>query len=241
MQLFYDPTIQSKAGDDFPAIHHLIAEESWHCAKVLRMKAGENITVADGKGSHYTCKILFVNQKSTQLEILSLVTQRPANYRVHIAVAPVKNTSRFEWFLEKATEIGIDVITPLICHHSEKVTVRTDRLNKIITSAMKQSLGFFHPTLNEPVALKDLLNNCQATGKYFGWCGSGDEPLLSGVCQTETDVTVLIGPEGDFSPEEAMLAKNAGFISISLGEKRLRTETAALAACFAVHFANRSI
>jgi 16S rRNA (uracil1498-N3)-methyltransferase len=241
MNLFYDPTIAYSQAIPLPFLHFLSEEESKHCVKVLRMRAGDMVHLTNGQGYLFSGKLCTLNPGSCEVEITAFTKHEPSGYSIHIAVAPVKNMSRFEWFLEKATEIGIDQITPLICERSEKITVRTDRLNKIITAAMKQSLNVFHPTLNKPASFGKFIEQTTGNGKFIGWCETKDEPLLSQVCLPEKDVVVLIGPEGDFSPEEVEQAKNAGYLPISLGKNRLRTETAALAACMAVHFANGKI
>ena len=241
MNLFYDPTLALDKSGPLPHLHLLADEESKHCTKVLRMRVGETVHITNGKGYLYTGKLCTLNPGACEIEIIKAEKQKPSGYSIHIAVAPVKNMGRFEWFLEKATEIGIAQITPLICDRSEKISVRTDRLNKILTAAMKQSLGVFHPRLNEPVSFGKFIEQTAASGKFIGWCETKDEPLLSKICLPEKDVVVLIGPEGDFTTDEVEQAKNAGYLPISLGKNRLRTETAALAACMAVHFANGKI
>jgi len=236
MNLFYDPLIAG--APPLPCKFILNPTESWHIAKVLRMRAGENLAITDGAGSVYEARLLLVDPKACELNLDRLTKHDTAAYKIHLAVAPVKNMARFEWFLEKASEAGIDEITPLICARSEKISVRTERLNKIITSAMKQSLGIFHPKLNEPATFNDFIENDHVAEKFIGWCENQNEPLLSQVCPPNRKVIVLIGPEGDFTPGEVLEAKKAGYLPISLGKNRLRTETAALAACFVVHFVN---
>ncbi|MBE0661288.1 MAG: 16S rRNA (uracil(1498)-N(3))-methyltransferase [Bacteroidales bacterium] len=241
MNLFYDPTITFSPAIPLPFLHFLNEEESRHCVKVLRMRVGNEVYLTNGQGFLFTGKLCTLNPGSCEIEITALTKHEPADYSIHIAVAPIKNMSRFEWFLEKATEIGINEVTPLICARSEKISVRTDRMNKIITAALKQSLGVFHPILNEPVGYKKFLEKTRESGKYIGWCETKDEPLFTSICLPRKDVVVLIGPEGDFTAEEVVLAKETGYLPISLGNNRLRTETAALAACFAVHFVNGKI
>lgn len=241
MSLFYDPEIAFDSETDFPESFYLNSEESRHCAKVMRMRTGDRVHVANGKGCLFTGNIKSVDQKSCEIEISECKKSEPKGFSLHLAVAPVKNMARFEWFLEKATEIGIDRITPLICSRSEKIHVRSERLKKILVSAMKQSLNLFLPQLNEPVHLSEFIGNNHADAKFIAWCENMDDPLLSKVCPPGKEVIVLIGPEGDFSPEEVSLAKKAAFIPISLGKNRLRTETAALAACFTIHFINKNI
>lgn len=235
MNLFYDTHLTP---DTLHQDFHLNAEESWHCAKVLRMRVGDEIHLTDGKGGRYTGKLKIIDQKACAIEILSALSTAPRDYSIHLAVSPTKNMARFEWFLEKATEAGIDIITPLICTRSEKISVRTERLNKIITTAMKQSLNVFHPHLSEPTSLSEFIRNYNATQQFIAWCETDDDPLLIKAIKPSSDVIVLIGPEGDFTADEVRLAENAGYLPISLGKNRLRTETAALAACFAIHFVN---
>jgi 16S rRNA (uracil1498-N3)-methyltransferase len=241
MQLFYDPEIPYDDSRQLPHEFTLNETESWHCVKVLRMRVGDSIRITDGKGRLIAGRLLSLNVKGCEVEILETTGIEARDYSIHIAVAPTKNMARFEWFLEKATEAGIDQITPLLCDRSEKISVRHHRLNKIITAAMKQSLGVYHPILNKPAGFDEFIRQASGSGRYIGWCETKDEPLLSRICLPEKDIVVLIGPEGDFSQEEVEQAKNAGYLPISLGKNRLRTETAALAACFAVHFANGKI
>ncbi len=241
MQLHYEPELSFTGSESLPFVHTLGREESWHCVKVLRMRAGETIYLTNGRGELFSGALLEPHATGCVIKIVEAITQKPRNYHIHLAVATVKNMTRFEWFLEKATEMGVNEITPLICEHSEKISVRIERLNKIITSSMKQSLQAFHPRLNTPVHFKQLVGGQSATCKVIGWCEGPDAPLISEVVKPGTSVLALIGPEGDFSKEEILLAQKSGFTPISLGKNRLRTETAALAACFAVHFVNRTI
>ena len=160
------------------------------------------------------------------------------NYRLYLAVAPTKNMTRYEWFLEKATEFGIDRITPLICHHSERVHLRHDRLERIIIAAAKQSLSAYVPHLDEPTSFDAFINSCDAQQKFIAYVDDNHQLELKHAVTTGQDVLVLIGPEGDFSPAEIELALKAGFKAVSLGKSRLRTETAALAACMTVTLLN---
>jgi 16S rRNA (uracil1498-N3)-methyltransferase len=239
MNLFYDPNLPG--APPLPCYFILKPDESWHAAKVLRLRPGDGLRITDGKGLLYHARLIKLDTKACEIEIYDVKMYEPPAYSIHLAVAPVKNMARFEWFLEKATEVGINEITPLICARSEKISVRTERLYKIITSAMKQSLGTFHPKLNEPAGFRDVIEQNNASAKFIGWCETRKEPLLREVCPPGRNVLVLIGPEGDFTADEVQAAKNAGFVPISLGKNRLRTETAALAACFIVHFVNGGI
>ena len=232
MHLFYTPDI---AGDNY----QLNEEESRHCIKVLRLTAGDKISLIDGKGGLYTAEILDPHPKRTLLKIVEQQKEySKRNHYLHIAVAPTKNIDRFEWFLEKATEIGIDEITPIICDRSERKEVKTDRLNKIITSAIKQSLKAYHPKLNEPCSFKSFIDQ-PFDEKFIAHCIDEDKKTLNNQIKKHSNYTILIGPEGDFSPSEVDSAVVKGFIPISLGTSRLRTETAALQACFEINFLNR--
>jgi len=235
MNLFYDPQLSYEPSNK---VFYLNAGESMHCAKVLRMRAGDEICITDGRGGLYAGKLISVDPKACAVEILSAQFTPPCNYFIHLAVAPTKNLTRFEWFIEKATEAGVDRITPLVCARSVKASVRTNRLHKVVTAAMKQSLNVFHPRLDEPVAFSDFVARFKATQQFIAWCETDNAPPLIRAIKPSTDVIVLIGPEGDFTQAEVALAENAGYLPISLEKNRLRTETAALAACFAIHFIN---
>jgi len=229
MQLFFIPDI---AGDSVT----LNETESKHAVKVLRMSEGTRVHIVDGKGGFYEAEISDAHPKKCRLSVLKVQKETSRkNYRVHIAIAPTKNNTRFEWFLEKATEIGIDEITPLLTEHSERKAVKTDRLEKILVSAMKQSQKTFLPKLNELISFKDFIQNNSEKEKFIAHCNNGEKPHLKNTLKKEQDLLILIGPEGDFSLEEVAAAKRKGFREISLGNERLRTETAGIVAC---HIAN---
>jgi 16S rRNA (uracil1498-N3)-methyltransferase len=232
MNLFYAPDISSD-------IYSLNEEESRHCRMVLRLREGETVHLTDGKGTLFQAQITDVRAKLVNVAIISRVDgygKRP--YHLHMAVAPTKNIDRFEWFLEKATEIGVDVITPLICEHSERRHLRTDRLEKVITAAVKQSLKAYHPVLNEIVGLKEFLAK-ENPGQLFMAHLDEEKPvLLQKLYRKGSDVTILVGPEGDFSQAEITAAIQSGYKVVSLGESRLRTETAAIAACHTIGLIN---
>ena len=233
MHLFYTPDISSEQ-------YTLSEEESKHAIRVLRLAAGDKVVLVDGKGGFYTAVIADVNPKRTSLKILSQIREYgKRNHYLHIAVAPTKNIERMEWFLEKATEMGIDEITPVICDRSERKEVKIERLNKIITSAVKQSIKAYHPQLNEAISFKKLIDQPFEGQKMIAHCVESDKRSIKDLLQPKESSLVLIGPEGDFSPAEITAAQAAGFQPISLGEARLRTETAALAACFEINFLNR--
>ena len=228
MNLFYAAEINGQFYD-------LDKEESKHIIRVLRKKTGDTIHFTDGKGWFYETIISHIDGRSCTVEILKRYEgndRRP--FKVHIAIAPTKNNDRMEWFLEKATEIGIDEITPIICYHSERKVVKIERLNKVITSAIKQSLKSFHPKLNEQINLKEFLNKEFTGQKFIAYIDKDVTLELSNSLKSEGDILILIGPEGDFRPEEVELAKQKGFVPVSLGKSRLRTETAGVVACHTV-------
>ncbi|HEY8930629.1 MAG TPA: 16S rRNA (uracil(1498)-N(3))-methyltransferase [Mucilaginibacter sp.] len=235
MHLFYtsdiDPTHQQ---------YFLNEEESKHAIRVMRLEKGDEVQLIDGRGGLYTASILDPHPKRTILQINSAVQAfNKRSHYLHIAIAPTKNIERTEWFLEKATEIGIDEISLIICQRSERKEAKTERLNKIITSAIKQSLKAYHPVLNEPVALNKLLSQPFDGQKYIAHCEPGEKLSLRNDLQPNGKYLILIGPEGDFAPAEIEEALKNNFKPITLGESRLRTETAALEACFEVNFLNR--
>jgi len=235
MQLFYTPDIEPNHPQYF-----LNEEESKHCIRVLRLNVGDEVQLIDGRGGLYAAQIKDAHPKRTILQITSVTTGfNKRNHYLHIAIAPTKNIERLEWFLEKATEIGIDEISLIICQRSERKEAKVDRLNKIITSAIKQSLKAYHPVLNEPVPLNQLLSKPFDGQKYIAHCDTGKKVSLRDAIAPNGKYLILIGPEGDFSPKEIDDALQYGFKAITLGESRLRTETAALEACFEVNFLNR--
>ena len=233
MHLFYTPDITLPT-------YTLSEEESKHAIRVLRLQLHDEVILVDGTGGKYTAQITDANPKKTILQIThSQLEFGKRNHYLHIAVAPTKNIERLEWFLEKATELGIDAITPIICDRSERKEVKTERLNKIITSAIKQSIKAYHPLVNEAISFKQFMQQGLAGTGFIAHCMEGEKPLLSKTVKPHEHYTILIGPEGDFTPQELALAQAAGYAGISLGEARLRTETAALAACFEINLLNR--
>ncbi|GAA4334034.1 16S rRNA (uracil(1498)-N(3))-methyltransferase [Mucilaginibacter gynuensis] len=235
MHLFYTPDIAPNAPHYF-----LSEEESKHCVRVLRLNVGDEVQLIDGRGGLYIARIKDAHPKRTILDIISVTTEyNKRNHYLHVAVAPTKNIERLEWFLEKATEVGIDEISLIICQRSERKEAKVDRLNRIITAAIKQSLKAYHPVLNEPVTFNKFLAQPFNGQKFIAHCEPGEKAGLKSILQPQQNYLVLIGPEGDFSPEEIGNALNNDFKAITLGESRLRTETAALEACFEVNFLNR--
>jgi len=213
----------------------LSAEESKHATKVLRKKEGDILNFTDGKGAFYKAEIIVADSRKCRLKVVSTEQkEKQHNYHLHIAIAPTKNMDRFEWFLEKATEIGIDEITPIICTHSERKKIKTERCNRILLSAMKQSLKFHVPKLNEAMSLSDFIKQDYKGTKYIAHCEDGEKKELKRVNKTEKTI-ILIGPEGDFSPKEIELALQNQFKAVSLGTSRLRTETAGIIAAHSIN------
>jgi len=233
MQLFYNPSI-SETEKSFI----FDKEESKHIIKVLRKKENDILFVTNGLGVFFKTEIALASDSKCTVNILSFEKQKPSNYRLHLAVAPTKMNERFEWFLEKATEIGIHEITPLLCEHSERKVINIERFKKIIESAMKQSLHYYIPKLNEPIAYKDFIKKEYCEQKFIAHCEDSDKKILKNELKTNEDVLLLIGPEGDFSVKEIEMALNNNYIPVSLGKTRLRTETAALVACHSIVLLN---
>jgi 16S rRNA (uracil1498-N3)-methyltransferase len=213
----------------------LSAEESKHATKVLRKKEGDILNFTDGKGGFYKAEITLADSRKCRLKIVSSdQKEKQHNYHLHIAIAPTKNMDRFEWFLEKTTEIGIDEITPIICSRSERKVIKTERGNRILLSAMKQSLKHHLPKLNNAVTLKDFLKQDFNGTKYIAHCEDGEKNELKTVSKAEKTL-ILIGPEGDFSPKEIELALKNQCKAVSLGTSRLRTETAGIVAVHTIN------
>jgi len=235
MQLFYTPDISPLDQQYF-----LNEEESQHCTRVLRLTEGTDVQLIDGRGTLYNARIMIANPKKTLLRIISIITEfHKRDHYLHIAIAPTKNIERIEWFLEKSSEIGIDEISLIICQRSERKEVKIERLNKIITSAIKQSVKAYHPVLNEPVSFNKLIAKSFEGQKFLAHCDKGDKADLKTEIIKKGRYLVLIGPEGDFTNVEIDEGLHNGFKAISLGQSRLRTETAGLEACFEVNFLNR--
>jgi len=232
MQIFYAPDISG-------ILYTLNEEESKHCIRVLRLGVGDEITIVDGKGGLFRTRIVLPEPKRCQVEVFETIAEfEKRNHYLHIAIAPTKNIERFEWFLEKATEIGIDEITPLLCEHSERKVVNNERLEKIIVSAMKQSIKAYFPKLNQMVTFKQFIQTQNNGELFIAHCYKKDlSPLKNEINPTHKS-TILIGPEGDFSPNEVDSAILKGYKEISLGSSRLRTETAGIVACHITNLQN---
>ena len=233
MQLFYNANISEN-----DVSFTFDKDESRHISKVLRKTIGDILHITNGQGWLFTAEITMAAQKNCVVSIISKSLQPKRNYNLHLAVAPTKMNDRYEWFLEKATEIGIETITPIICDHSERKIVKIERFEKIIQSAMKQSLQCYLPKLNSPIAFKDFINQDFTDQTFIAHCEETDKKSLKSQLEQKTDCTILIGPEGDFSVKEIEMALQRHFIPVTLGETRLRTETAAIAACHSVAFLN---
>lgn len=230
--IFYAPDILANT--------ELPHEEAQHCIKVLRKKEGDEIFVTDGKGFFYDAEIMQANAKHCIVNILKTIEQPKGwNFNLQIAFAPTKNMDRMEWFAEKATEIGIDCLTPLLCRYSERKEVKPQRIEKILVSAMKQSQKALLPSLDDMLPFCEFVRKEFAGKKFIAHCYPGKKKLLREVYNAGENALILIGPEGDFSEQEVEEAIANGFQPITLGESRLRTETAALVACNTIHVLNQ--
>ena len=240
VHLFYTPEVTPEQ-----LSYQLSEEESKHAVRVLRLNLGDVVFLIDGKGGLFEAEIAEAHPKRTKLQIVSYTQEYGrSSYRLHLAVAPTKSMDRFEWFLEKGTEIGVHEITPLLGDHSERKEIKTDRLNKIVVAAAKQSLKAYVPRINPMVSIDSFLdnleNNQQVVEKGIAHCEKDtNKEFVMQAFKPHGDYLLMIGPEGDFSPREVRLCLSRGFTPISLGESRLRTETAAVLACAEVALLNR--
>ena len=233
MQLFYNSEIKST-----DTTFQFDKEESKHIIKVLRKRGGDVIHITNGKGTLFHSEISLESEKKCEVKIIKIEDFEPKNYHLHIAIAPTKMNDRLEWFLEKATEIGIDEISPIICDHSERKTFKIDRAVKIIQGAMKQSNQFYLPKINEPISFNDFMKKENNSTKFIAHCEEDKKDLFKNSIQPNQNILILIGPEGDFSTKEIALALKNNFIPVSLGNTRLRTETAGIVACHTVALIN---
>jgi 16S rRNA (uracil1498-N3)-methyltransferase len=233
MQLFYNPILQpdeSKFCFD--------KNESRHIIKVLRKEIGDNLLITNGLGCFFEATIVSNNQNKCDVKINSVTVVPRKDYNIHLAVAPTKTNDRYEWFLEKATEIGVDTITPIICSRSERKVIKAERYEKIIQAAAKQSLRAYFPILNPAVRFTEFIKNNTIKERFIAHCLEDQKVHLKDAFSIEKDVLILIGPEGDFTQEEIKMAQESGFKAVSLGDARLRTETAAIAACHTITLCN---
>lgn len=234
MEIFYSDTVLGTS-------LVLTADESQHCVRVLRHREDDVINVVDGEGNMYTCRITGDNPRMVQADILSVECGWNSHpYRLTMAVCPTKNNDRYEWFIEKATEVSVDRICPVIGDRSERKVYKTDRARKIVLSAAKQSLKALFPLVEEPVSVREFIASHNDGARFIACCFEDEAhprvSLAEALSETRPeDVTILIGPEGDFSPEELRAALDAGYIPVHLGQSRLRTETAAVVATVQVY------
>ncbi|MGQ1948011.1 16S rRNA (uracil(1498)-N(3))-methyltransferase [Geofilum sp. OHC36d9] len=231
MQLFYEPEILVNGGVLSP-------EESNHCIRVLRHQAGDVINILNGKGHLFEARITDASPKKCRVEIQAKKDEAAPLYICHIAIAPTKNIDRTEWFMEKSTEIGIEEITPIFCSNSERKVIKPERLEKVIIAATKQSISLWRPILNPAITFSEFVKKPFAGDKFIAHCQEGNTVHLKTAAQKGNNTLILIGPEGDFSEAEIKMALEYGFKPISLGRKRLRTETAALTACHIIRIIN---
>lgn len=211
-------------------------EESHHCTKVLRLKENDRIFIVNGKGMFVAAEITEISEKKTRYQILEVQdSYHKLPYNLTIFIAPTKNINRFEWFLEKATEIGVGEIFPILCEHSERKVIKNDRLNKVIIAAAKQSQKAYFPILHEMKSFSEIMEEFRNTdsGKYIAYCDGGEKLEINEISSVK-NIIIGIGPEGDFSQKEIQSAEKSGFHPLSLGSSRLRTETAAVHACSAI-------
>ena len=236
MRLFYNKDLSQ---DDSRLI--IDREESRHIVKVLRKKVGDTIYITNGKGILFTTVIDVINKNSTELKIIEAKQEVGSKFHINIAVAPTKNNDRIEWFVEKSTEIGVNTISTVMCEKSERKKIKIERLEKITISAMKQSLQLHKPIIQELVSFEEFIKNCESKNKFIAHCKE-NEKLFLGDCELNSNtITILIGPEGGFSQKEIGLAEENEFISVSLGNTRLRTETAAIVATQLLSVHNKDI
>lgn len=232
MQLFYAPDIASNP--------YLPEEEAAHCLRVLRLTEGDEVTLTDGRGCFYRAVLSEASHKRCRVELLETLPQEKEwRGRIHLALAPTKNMDRVEWLAEKATEIGFDQLTFLCCRYSERKVIKTERIQKILISAVKQSLKATVPVLSEMTDFGTFVAQASESQRFIAHCHEGEKPLLQDVARPGEEALILIGPEGDFSPEEVERALAAGFQPVSLGRSRLRTETAALVAVHTLNMLNQ--
>jgi 16S rRNA (uracil1498-N3)-methyltransferase len=233
MQLFYNPNI-----DETTESFSFDKEESKHIIKVLRKKDSDILFVTNGSGYLFETEITLASDSKCTVRVISFEKKPAPKFHLHLAVAPTKMNDRYEWFLEKATEIGISEITPIICDRSERKVVKNDRFDKIILTAMKQSNELYLPKLNEAITFKEFLKRENEGLQLIAHCEETNKKTLKSVLKPNESVTLLIGPEGDFTEKEIALALENKYAAVSLGNTRLRTETAAIVACHSIVFFN---
>jgi len=233
MQLFFNSDI-TEANQEFS----FSKEESKHIVRVLRKKEGDLLKITNGRGWLFDAEIVSAHQTNCSVRITNQELIPSREFKIHMVVAPTKMNDRYEWFLEKAVEIGVDFITPIICDNSERKVFKFARFNRIIQSAMKQSLQCYLPKLNKPILLKEFLLQDLEGQRFIAHCEDIERKSLKNTIEKGEDVTILIGPEGDFSVKEIEMALSKSYIPVTLGSTRLRTETAAIVACNTVVIIN---
>lgn len=233
MQLFFNSSVTPSDTEI-----RFSKEESRHIIKVLRKSVGDILKITNGKGWLFFAEISLADIKNCIAKITTSELQPKRAYHIHLAVAPTKMNDRYEWFLEKATEIGIDTITPIFCDNSERRVIKVERYEKILQSAMKQSLSCYLPKLEPAQSFKTFINKKFSGQKFIAHCEETTKKSLKNELKTKEDVIILIGPEGDFSTTEIELALSNDFVPTTLGNTRLRTETAAIVACHSVAYSN---
>src|SRR5690554_3674407 len=233
MQLFYHPDLENNTSEfTFPT------DESRHITKVLRKSLHDVLQITNGRGGLFQAKIIVADHKRCTARVISARAYPPLPYRLHMVVAPTKLNDRFEWFLEKATEIGVHEITPILCDRSERKAIKMERMEKVVLSAMKQSLRTYLPKLNTAISFKDYMDLPKEGDLFIAHCEKDRKKELFHSLRPKQDTVILIGPEGDFSMAEIDSALHHGFKAVALGETRLRTETAAIVACTTIAMVN---
>lgn len=231
MALFYQPLVAK-------GVYKLDEEESRHAQKVLRLKLGATIQLTDGLGRFYDVRLTNTESRQCEFEVLKSEPAPSRNYKIHVAIAPTKNTDRIEWFVEKAVELGIDKISFILCKNSERKSINLDRVEKKAISAMKQSRQAYLPVIQELKPFTQIIAESDEEEKFIGFVDEQNPLLLKNLAKASTSYLVMIGPEGDFSAEEMRDALQKGFVKVSLGPTRLRTETAGIAACHILNLIN---
>lgn len=233
MQLFYNSELDTSI-----KTFNFSKDESRHIVKVLRKSTGDLLMITNGKGWMFEAEVIIPNHNKCVVSILKSTFETPRPYTIHLAVAPTKMNDRYEWFIEKATEIGVDMITPIICQNSERKIIKTERFEKILQSAMKQSLHCYLPSLAPAIRFSEFIKMPQEGATFIAHCEDGEKLKFKDQIEAKKSITILIGPEGDFSPKEIELALKHQYIPVSLGASRLRTETAGIVAGHTIQLCN---
>lgn len=233
MQLFYNSELDTSL-----KTFNFSKDESRHIVKVLRKSTGDLLMITNGKGWIFEAEVIIPNHNKCVVSILKSTFETPRPYTIHLAVAPTKMNDRYEWFIEKATEIGVDIITPIICQNSERKIIKTERFEKILQSAMKQSLHCYLPSLAPAIRFSEFIKMPQEGATFIAHCEDGEKLKFKDQIEAKKSITILIGPEGDFSPNEIELALKHQYIPVSLGASRLRTETAGIVAGHTIQLCN---